>query len=201
MTELMTRPQTREQWLELAVLKLRPLFADQGIDLPAVRVSVGWPSRGGTANKGKVIGQCWKTTVATDGIAQIFISPVLGADPVQTLGVLIHELIHAVDDCTSGHKGDFAKMAKRMGLAGKMTATVVIDDSELAGELRKLMKEIGPFPHAVLQFEEMEKQRAPQTTRMLKLECPDDGYIVRTTQKWIDLGLPTCPCGAEMELA
>jgi len=47
----------------------------------------------------------------------------------------------------------------------------------------------------------MEKQRTPQTTRMLKVECPADGYIVRTTQKWIDLGLPTCPCGEEMELA
>jgi hypothetical protein len=202
MTELMIRPQTREQWLELAILKLRPLFAEQDIHLPAVRVSVGWPSRGGTANKGKVIGQCWKSTVATDGVAQIFISPILGHDRdevVKMLGVLVHELIHAVDDCVSGHKGAFAQMAKRMGLTGKMTATTVGED--LAGLLSGVIDEVGEYPHAVLRFEEMERQRSKQTTRMLKVVCPDDDYTIRTTQKWIDMGLPTCPCGTEMELA
>lgn len=40
-----------------------------------------------------------------------------------------------------------------------------------------------------------------QSTRMLKVICPGCGYTVRTTQKWIDIGLPTCPCGEEMEVA
>lgn len=34
---------------------------------------------------------------------------------------------------------------------------------------------------------------------MLKVVCPDDGYIVRTTQKWLDIGMPFCPCGEQME--
>ena len=38
-----------------------------------------------------------------------------------------------------------------------------------------------------------------QTTRLLKLVCPVDGYTVRGTRMWIDkLGLPACPCGADM---
>lgn len=212
MTELAVRPQTREQWLESAVLQLRPLLdevkdvflgderepASGGRDLPAVRVSVGWPSRGGTASKGKVIGQCWKSVVATDGVAQIFMSPILGDDVVKLLGVLLHEIIHAWDDCEAGHKGRFARTARALGLRGKMTATVVEVGSELFDELTVIAEGLGEYPHAILRFEEMEKQRKSQPTRMLKLECPEDGYIVRTTQKWLDVGVPTCPCGTEM---
>jgi len=29
----------------------------------------------------------------------------------------------------------------------------------------------------------------------LKLECGECGYTVRTTRKWIDVGMPVCPCG------
>lgn len=201
MTELMVRPQTREQWLELAVLKLRPLFAEHDIELPRVRVSVGWPSRGGVGSKRKVIGQCWKTTVAGDGVSQLFISPVLplpGTEMVEVLGVLVHELIHAVDDCDSGHKGAFGKMARAMGLEGKLTATTV--GADLAVRLGQIIDEIGTYPHSALNPFEMEKQRPKQSTRMLKLTCPNDGYIVRTTRRWLDdLGAPKCPCGMEME--
>jgi hypothetical protein len=35
---------------------------------------------------------------------------------------------------------------------------------------------------------------------MLRLECPACGYTCRTTAKWIEVGLPTCPCGEEMVL-
>lgn len=40
-----------------------------------------------------------------------------------------------------------------------------------------------------------------QATRMIKVCCPGCGYTIRTTQKWIDVGLPTCCCGEEMEVA
>jgi len=207
MTELMTRPETREHWLELAVLKLRPLFDEIDVELPNVRVSVGWPSRGGVGTKKKVIGQCWKSTVASDGVSQLFISPVLGGGDgetkrglaIQLLGVLIHELVHASDDCESGHRGEFAKRARALGLEGKMTATTV--SGRLAERLDPILDELGEFPHAALNPFEMEKQRPKQTTRMLKLECPQDGYVVRTTQKWLDEGLPKCPCGHELEPA
>lgn len=202
MTEQMTRPQTREQWLELAVLKLRPLFAEIDVELPNVRVSVGWPSKGGTRSKGKVIGQCWKSVVAADQTCQLFISPILGDDPVQLLGVLAHELIHAWDDCDSGHKGAFAKTAKALGLTGKMTATTVDPESELHERLCGLLEQLGQYPHAPINYEELELigGEKKQGTRMLKLLAECCGYTARTTQKWIDVGLPSCPCGNEMEV-
>lgn len=207
---------TREQWLEAAVTALRPLLHEvketflgdmrateaQPFDVPEVRVSVGWPSKGGTRSKGKVIGQCWKGSVAMDGHPQVFISPILRpTSPIEVLGVLLHELIHAWDDCQSGHRGRFARTARAVGLAGKMTATEVEEDSELYARLRKILEDLGTFPHSGIIFEEMEKVAGKQSTRMLKLECPNDGYIVRTTQKWLDVGMPSCPCGETLELA
>jgi len=200
MTEFMVRPRTREQWLELAVLKLRPLFAEQDIELPALRVSVGWPSKGGTGSKRKVIGQCWKSTVASDGLPQLFISPALplpGGVVTEVLATLVHELIHAVDDCESGHKGAFGVMARAMGLEGKLTATHAGADLEV--RLGQIIDEIGAYPHSALNPFEMEKQRPKQKTRMIKLVAPDCDYTVRTTQKWIDEGLPMCPHGMEMQ--
>ena len=40
-------------------------------------------------------------------------------------------------------------------------------------------------------------------TRLLKVVCPnpDCGYLMRTTERWIKVGLPICPCGTRMEMA
>lgn len=197
-----TKYETREAWLEAAVVRLARLFKDINVEIPKVRVSVGWPSKGGMSKKNKVIGQCWVASVATDGVSQLFISPVLD-DVVKTLATLVHELIHAWDDCKSGHKGEFARVAKLIGLQGKMTATVVEPGTELWDKLSAISKDLGEFPHAALVMEEMEKQRPKQTTRMLKLVVRgcDCEYTVRTTQKQIDKGMPSCPDGVTMELA
>ena len=38
-----------------------------------------------------------------------------------------------------------------------------------------------------------------QTTRMLKVECPACGCIIRMTSKWLEeVGTPTCGCGTRM---
>lgn len=184
---------TREAWLEAAVEALRPLFVQlAGVEMPeAVRVSCGFPG-GGSARKR--IGECWPTK-ASDGAAQMFISPLL-ADPVKVLATLAHEMIHAWDDCEHGHKAPFARVARAIGLEGKMTATVA--GEELQAILADVAAELGPYPHAALKLSEKIKN---QTTRMLKVECPACGYVCRTTAKWLEVGTPTCPCGEQMEAA
>lgn len=197
---LALRPMTREQWLNRAVQEIaNEVFRPHKIDVPQVRVSIGWPSRGGTASAKRVIGQCWKGMVAADGIHHIFLSPMLETRG-DILETLVHELIHAIDDCESGHKGNvkegtgFAGMARKVGLEGKLTATHAGND--LATLLDEIAVHIGEFDHSPLRPGPTEKK---QTTRMLKIECPSCGYTVRTTSKWLDIGYPTCPCGQEME--
>lgn len=192
----MAKKMNREQWLEAAVAKLAPSFEAIGSKVPAdVRVSVGWP--GGRGKKNTVIGQCWSSKAAKDGSRHIFISPVL-EDPAIVLATLVHELVHAVDDCESGHKGGFAKMARRLGLEGKLTATVA--GPALAEDLALIARKLGDYPHAALV---PVMAGGKQTTRMLKVECKTTGYKVRMTRSWIDqLGTPKCPCcGKEMEEA
>jgi hypothetical protein len=188
----MTNTTTREEWLEAATAALAPIFTAAGETLPDVAVSCGFP---GGASMRKVIGQCWKTKAANDGRAHLFVSPLL-SDPVRVLDVLAHELVHAVDDCESGHKGRFTRIARRLGLEGKLTATHA--GEALKAQLVEIAAQLGAYPNAGLNLALMNP--AKQSTRMLKVECPDCGYVVRTTQKWLDCGLPTCACGSDMVL-
>lgn len=181
---------TREEWLNAALAALRPWFKDRaGVEIPSdARVSVGFPG-GGSARKR--IGECWARKVSKDGVNEIFISPVL-QDPVRMLDVLAHEAVHAVDDCVSGHKGEFKRIAKDVGLTGKMTATVA--GADLKAELDRIIAALPPLTHGALDL----STRKKQPTRLVKLECDGCGMILRTTAKWIEqTGLPTCACGGE----
>lgn len=185
---------TREEWLVEAIRLLTPLFAavEDAPAMPPVRISVGWP--GGRGKKGNVIGQAWAKSAASDGVAQVFVSPVLD-DAVRVLDVVVHELVHVVDENLNGHRGRFAKIAKALGLEGKMTATVA--GEELKGKLAEIHEALGEYPHAALAAT-AEGADGPkkQGTRMLKVECAEgSGYIVRMTRTWLDeVGTPICPC-------
>jgi len=178
---------TRDEWLAAAVEALRPLFVEQGATIPAVRVSCGWP--GGSGRKTGRIGECWPTSLASDKVAQVFISPVLN-DPAHILATLTHELVHAVDDCKSGHKGYFRTLATALGLEGKMTATTV--NAALALRLAAIALKLGTYEHGAL--------KAPAAGagkgRMRKCACGRCGFIIYTTTKWIEqYGEWDCPCG------
>lgn len=190
--------ETREAWLIAAAEALAHILENADVQMVPIRVSVGWP--GGRGKKSTVVGQCWASVACSDGIPQIFMSPVRGeADTQNVLGTLLHEMIHAVDDCQSGHRGNFVKIARAVGFLPKFTSS---DNrtTELSDQLDEIAENLGAFPHAAIDLgvrgsEEPKKQG----TRMLKVVCPSDGYTLRTTQKWLDVGLPTCPCGEEME--
>lgn len=191
MAEARVNDATREAWLNQAALLVTPLFTEVGAKLPdKLQLSVGFPGGG---NRRTRIGECWPSK-SSAGVVQVFVSPVLGtADKV--LATLVHELVHAADDCAHGHRGPFARIARQVGLAGKLTATTA--GPELAERLVTVAGELGPYPHQALTL--TDGARKVQTTRMLKLTCPTCGYTARTTAKWIEVGLPTCPCGEEME--
>jgi hypothetical protein len=181
----------RESWLEAAMQEIHPLFDAAGIKWPdKVRVSCGWAKR----SRANAIGTCWHQEASADGTNEIQIFPTID-DPVKVLGTLTHELIHASDNGESKHRGYFRTSALAIGLEGKMTATHPGD--VLTTKFADMANKLGVYPHAILN---PTAQVGKQTTRMLKVTCPDDGYTVRTTQKWIEVGLPTCPCGTTMEI-
>jgi len=195
-----TKIKYREQWLNEALEQfIVPLFKDAGYKVPKnIRLTCGWPAKGGLARKNKTIGQAWSFTASADGVAEIFISPVL-AEPLRVLGVLIHEVIHATVGNEHGHKKPFVDCMKAVGLNGKPTATGETD--ELIAKMKPWLKVLGKYPHA-----ELNPSSLPtQTTRLLKLLCDEAeggcGMPLRVSQKWIDIHGEEwkCPCGGKLK--
>jgi hypothetical protein len=194
---------TREAWLHAAADQLRTrVFKPHDFEVPAFQVSVGWPAGKGT--RSSTIGQCFNRAWNEDGDPSIFISPVL-KDPLELLACLAHEMIHAWDDCKSGHKGPFARTFKTIGMVGKATEIGVGD--ELKVVLAEIADVLGKYPHGKLsRGNAVGTPVAPKrdTNRQLLVLCEPgvtEGldkksiYKVRTTQKWLDeVGYPICPC-------
>ena len=53
----------------------------------------------------------------------ISLHPTIFKDPAQVMSTLLHEMLHSATP-GDGHRGRFPKLAKRVGLIGKMTSTV-----------------------------------------------------------------------------
>ena len=185
----------REEYLIACVEELRPDFVRVGAELPTkIRASCGWPSKSGLAIKKKRIGEAWSATCSGDETFEVFISPVL-QETVEVLATLVHELVHCAVGVEAKHGSAFRKVAKAIGLEGKMTATTA--GPVLMERLKGIMEKIGKFPHAELKS----SNAAPkQTTRLLKVKCVECECVVRITRKWLDdVGAPTCGCGGKME--
>lgn len=217
---------TREAWLHAAVEIFRPRFEEIGMPLPEkLHLSVGFSARGRSAENSAILGVCYATFVSEDAVNHIFITPEVD-DTAEVLSTLLHELIHAADDCINGHTGAFAEAATRLGFEGPMTSTPV--GLELATELFTIAEVLGEYPHGRFKAEVLNRPTAPvltieptdeldpiirkassgpkaQTNRhaLVKCQtndCPCGGYQVRTSAKWIAIGFPFCPIGNQMEL-
>ena len=114
----------RQNWLRSIADNLAPEFASLGVPLPAFRVTCGFPSGGGTRQRTpRVIGETHDKSHSADGHYEIFISPV-NADSVTVAAVLAHELVHAAVGIPEGHGAEFGRVARAIGLDGRLTATV-----------------------------------------------------------------------------
>lgn len=183
---------TREEWLQKAITICdKQLFEKNGLKLPKVKVSVGFP--GGGSPK-KRIGEHWHPDASEDKLGSIFISPIMeNADDV--LGTLVHELVHAAVGNDAGHGPEFKKAALAVGLQGKMRSTTA--GEKLTKEVfPEIVKKIGEYPHRRLNMSMRPTKK--QSTRMIKCECSECGYVARTTKTWLEvMGAPLCPCNQE----
>lgn len=191
---------TREGWLHQLTVLLRPLFEAAGAPLPAdIHLTCGWPTHRALApiGKARTLGQCFSPAASAKGTTEICVSPAIG-DAQAAAAILVHELCHAAlmaEHPDAGHGPLFRALATAMGLEGKMTETTA--SPELARRLYALTLTMRPYPHSTLDVTVGAKK---QGTRLIKIECPECGYTARTTKQWIATGLPTCPCGTEMEI-
>jgi hypothetical protein len=208
----------REAWLLAAVEIFRPRFVQIGFPIPEkLRVAVGFGPTGARQENKTILGVCLHSSCTADGVNEIWISPE-DADTASMLATLIHELIHAALDLRDGHKGDFAEAATRLGLEGKMTATT--PGLALLVELVTIAEVLGQYPGSKVDLSFINIPVGPdgnpiprsssgpktQKNRQLLLlcvegeagECACGGYKVRTSARWIEVGMPSCPMGTPM---
>ena len=187
---------SRESWLRSATAELRPYFDSYGYKIPEnIRYAIAFPS---TGRAGARIGECWHSSTSDDGNFEIIIRADI-ADPVEVLGVLTHELIHAVLPADAGHGKLYKDTAIKIGLEGKMRHAM--PNQLLRARLAELAESLGALPHAKLNIDRGRDNRPAdkpkkQRARLLKAECTGEGcgYTVRITAKWVDeLGAPLCP--------
>ena len=175
---------TRELWLQNAVDLVSPIFKNKGYTIPNVQVSCGFPS---TGNKSKHVGQCWGKSSTNDGTNQLFISPVLD-EPVQVLDTLVHELVHAVDDCMHHHGPEFKKIATDVGLQGLMREASA--GPWLLEQLTAISRQLGKYPHSKINLAHSSSKKTGPRPRA---KCKKCGYEVTPLKKWLHMGPPLCP--------
>ena len=173
---------TREAWLLNAVGKLNPIFKKQGYDVPKVQVSCGFTSSG----KNRHAGECWSTTATKAVINEIYISPKYD-DAVEVMDILVHELVHAVDNCKHKHGAEFKKIALSVGLEGKMRSASA--GAKLKNDLIEIAKTLSPYPHVKLNIPTIIRVYKPRP----KARCSECGYEIGIFKKWQHLGTPICP--------
>lgn len=188
---------TREQWLdECAGLILDEIVAPVATirEEMTLKLSVGYPPNRRTNSK--VIGVCFPAAASTGGFNEIFINPEIN-DSLQVLETLVHEIIHAVDDCRSGHRGEFKRIARAVGLEGKLTATFA--GEELRAHLSQYVDLLGHIPHAAIKSGKLKRQ----VNRNLKVWCLC-GFKFNTSRSQIERvlmerdSIDCCACGSAM---
>lgn len=184
----------RQQWLDSCAQLLAAHFTECGAPAPPanVRVTWGFPSKRATGKR-KAIGMHFAPEATKDRHSEIFIHPihaVKDAPEIEIAATLAHELAHATLGNAAGHKAPFKRLVYSIGLEGKPTATVAGAAFKSAVTLR--LNALGPFPTSGL---DPSAEGKKQSTRMIKCECEECGYVARTSAKWLDeAGAPLCPC-------
>ena len=123
--------------------------------------------------------------------------------------LLLHELAHAENntcgtkDCSGRvHNKHFKSMAERLGLEVKpRDKSVGYGYTDLAQGGKDFLKKISFKRELFTSHRVTDGPKAASGGRLLKLECGGCGYVIRSTQKWIDTGTPTCACGEEFCVA
>lgn len=122
---------------------------------------------------------------------------------------LIHELAHAenhhneIRDCDKTgrrHNKKFKTQAEALGLSVEKSGSLGWAVTALTPVSEKFLADI-KFDRSLFELFRAgaESKEGKAGTRMLKCECPECGYVVRTTAKWLAIGCPTRPCGTTME--
>lgn len=168
---------TREQWLMERAGEIADYFEACGLLFPwIIRVSCGWP---GVVPGGRI--ECVKAVtydaeMSADCAREIFISPML-TDSVEIVGVLAHEMVHAILMTSAQHGDPFLTVCNRAGLT-EGEPEQRLPGPELMATLRAHLANADAYPHAAL------TPPPPQPGQVIVVTINDKGeQSTRTAQE------------------
>jgi hypothetical protein len=181
----------REQWLQLAAVRLRELVHSACSKLGIVPVTHAMPQVSCSWPMGRSGATLSETAVNEAGQPVITISPVMGRgwalwdaggweDPDLAVAAhLLHELIHLAAGHDDGHRGNFARIAHALEFRSPLGDAVPADGLML--QLHKgVLRRLGPYPHVSVQPTSDHRPGARvQRNRQRKWVCEHCGKIVR----------------------
>lgn len=191
---------TREEWLQRAVGLILPHLKELGYEptgLVKTSLSIFQKKR-----KSITWGFCFHASASEGGYREIFINAEL-TDVRKILGVLVHELGHACLKDGVGHRNPFKVFCEKVGFQFEKAEHA--DDGILFWKwCAPIAKELGAFPHKkLLGLPEGGKKK--QSTRLIKCECEDCGFVFRATRKWLEdkdaLQCPDAACGGRVDFS
>lgn len=132
---------------------------------------------------------------------------------IQVAGTTIHELAHVLAGYGAGHDKEWKAACEQLGLRTAKAAGTNYVNAMFESRLRALLIAIplptDGSPQSVANALGIVPRAKPCSagvgtrggtsrgvgsgSRLIKCQCEKCGYTVRTTQKWIGIGLPICP--------
>jgi predicted SprT family Zn-dependent metalloprotease len=190
--------ETREAWLNGLMDEARPIFEATGFPIPInTRVSVGFPSDGA---RSRTIGQCFYPIASNDGHYEIFITPTTETD-ARIADIFVHELCHAAVHFATGETGHgkaFGKLARAMGLEGKLTATTA--GAQWFALFSPIMMALGAMPYAGIKVGSRTKPK--KETFLHPLRCTDCGWLAQISKSHVrpshEMHCPLPDCEGEL---
>jgi hypothetical protein len=171
------------QWLEIAKTEMSAYIKSKGYKTPEVDLNYGFTSSGARSS---AVGECWPRSACSSGLNFILLRPT-EPDPVKLLATLLHEYVHAIDDCKNRHNKEFKKIATSLGLTGPMRSTEA--NPELKVVLQSMLARIGKPPNRHITTSLKRRISVPTP----KSKCPECEYTVSVPRKYVDFGVPICP--------
>jgi len=185
---------TREQWLVAFGRMIMPiLIGAAGRDIPAWRISVGFP----LGQRSKAQGQSFGVRASHDGHAEIFVHPGL-SDPMAVAHIMVQQLL-LVADPETGYGRAFQSRARGLGFVAPFDVPTPTPDTR--AWIGMVLSAMPPYPHAQLDAEGAIAKRKAQKSRYHKSTCGACGYTVRVARRWVvEVGPPCCPVHGEMSV-
>lgn len=184
---------TREAWLMAAIDLMKPMFKEQGHEIPPlVKAACGFP----TAGK-KAIGECHSPDSSKTKERHIFVCPTQ-EDGVAVLGILTHELCHAVLEFGIGHKKPFIQLARAVGLQGKPTHATAVEGTPLHDKLILFREQLGRYPHSAMVRPPKNKGKGGNGWIRLRSANEDKYKVVIAEKQLEEHGFPVDPWGDTM---